>query len=43
VADIGLANSKTPAMVIGRYFDLANLLLAAGLVSIVIYRRRKMN
>jgi apolipoprotein N-acyltransferase len=43
VADIGLSNSKTPAMVIGRYFDLANLLLAASLVSIVIYRRRKTN
>ena len=43
VADIGLSSSKTPAMVIGRYFDLANLLLAASLVSILIYRRRKFN
>lgn len=41
VADIGLSQAKTPAMTIGRYFDAVNLLLAAALASLVLYRRRK--
>lgn len=41
VADIGLSSAKTPGMIFGRYFDLFNLMVAATLCSIVIYRKRK--
>ena len=41
VADIGLSSVKTPAMTVGRYFDILNLLAVAAFVSIVLYRRGK--
>ena len=41
VVDLPLRKSDTPAMGLGRYFDILNILLAAALILVVEWRRRR--